>query len=96
MRITLDEISHIARLAHLELDHEEVTALQGDLDRILQHVDKLGGLDTEGIDPAGGSADLLHEVLRPDLPKPTLTREEALANAPETSGGHFKVPKIIT
>jgi aspartyl-tRNA(Asn)/glutamyl-tRNA(Gln) amidotransferase subunit C len=104
VRITLDEISHIAHLAHLELDPGEMESLRGDLDRILQYIDKLGELDTllvpdatgpEAIDPPGRAIPGVSHHLRADRPGPTLAPEDALANAPESAAGHFKVPKII-
>ncbi len=97
MKITEREVRYVAQLANLALSSEEVRKLRVDLDEILAHVDKLNELDTTGVEPM---AQVLYDAeetdtLRQDLERPTLTNEEALANAPLASLGYFKVPLVI-
>ena len=87
-------IDNLSNLARLEFSAEEKENIKKDLRRMIEFVEKLGELDTTGIEP------LLHmspaiNVLRDDQPAGSVTREEALANAPATDGTYFKVPKVI-
>ena len=98
MKITLDEVKRIARLAHLQFADQELEVLRGQLDQILAYIDKLKELDTEGVEPAVGVTGAGGEqpiALRDDVPGETLPRDSALANAPESGEGHFRVPKVI-
>jgi len=94
MRITPDHVRRIAGLAHLSLSAGEVERLTGELDRILDYVAQLSSVDVEGVEPilAPPGAEPL---LRDDAPLPCLTPEEALANAPASVRGHFKVPRVL-
>ncbi|MEN6627565.1 MAG: Asp-tRNA(Asn)/Glu-tRNA(Gln) amidotransferase subunit GatC [Candidatus Sumerlaeia bacterium] len=94
MNFTREDVRKIAVLARLELSDAQVDAFAGQLGRILAHVDKLGELDTEGVEPTSHSLRLVN-VLRDDVPRPSLPNEAALANAPEQEAGCFKVPPII-
>jgi aspartyl-tRNA(Asn)/glutamyl-tRNA(Gln) amidotransferase subunit C len=96
MKITEDEVRYVAELANLSLTGDEVAKLRRDLDGILEYMDQLNAVDVEGIDPMAqvlypGNADPLRE----DVPQPSLGNEAALANAPQSGGGYFKVPKVI-
>ncbi len=97
MKITEQEVRYVADLANLRLTGDEVARLRADLDEILAHMDKLNELDTEGVAPM---AQVLYQAgetatLRDDKPRPTLTNDEALANAPLAGSGCFKVPLVI-
>ena len=98
MKITEDEVRYVAGLAHLHLTGEEVHRLRRDLDEILTHVEKLQELDTAQVEPM---AQVLYEVadetatLRQRALERCLNQETALANAPRSGAGHFKVPKVI-
>jgi aspartyl-tRNA(Asn)/glutamyl-tRNA(Gln) amidotransferase subunit C len=97
VKITEAEVRYVADLANLRLTEEEVRRFQKDLDEILAHIDKLNELDTSGVEPM---AQVLYEAeesatLRPDVEAPVLGSKMAVANAPQSSGGYFKVPKII-
>jgi aspartyl-tRNA(Asn)/glutamyl-tRNA(Gln) amidotransferase subunit C len=95
MKITLEEVRRIARLAHIQFSgasDEELERMRGQLDQILVYIDKLSELDTDGVEPATG---LAAGCLRDDVPRATLAGEEALSNAPESGRGHFKVPRVI-
>lgn len=97
MKITEAEVRYIADLANLNLTDEEVQRFRADLESILTYMEKLNELDTTNVEPM---AQVLYEMdelatLREDVPRPTLSPEVALANAPLQGGGFFKVPKVI-
>jgi aspartyl-tRNA(Asn)/glutamyl-tRNA(Gln) amidotransferase subunit C len=94
MKITLEEIKYVAELARLELQPEEAAAMAGQLDRILQYVASLSGLDTTGIEPTFHAL-AIHNAFRQDVVRDSLPREKALANGPEQNGETFIVPRII-
>lgn len=89
--IDRDQVLHVARLARLRLSEEEVETMVGELSGILEHVDRIGNLDLEGVDPTSHVV-ALENVLRADEPWQSLSRDEALASAPEPSEGAFRVP----
>ena len=90
-RITRDEVFHVARLARLSLTDDEATVLTGQLEAILEHAARIEALDTDGIAPTSHPLDI-GNVWRDDEPRPCLTHEEALANAPDREGDLFRVP----
>jgi len=97
MKITEQEVRYVADLANLKLSDDEILRLRADLDEILVHMDKLNELDTKDVAPM---AQVLYDAgenatLRDDVPRPTLSNEEALANAPVSGAGYFKVPLVI-
>ncbi len=94
MKITKDEILHVADLARLDLDAEAIETFAGQIGKVLQYVDTLNEIDTEGIRPTS-HAIFLTNAFREDEPRPHLDRNQALANAPEKEEGNFVVPKII-
>ncbi len=89
--IDREQVLHVARLARLRLSEEEVETMTGELSGILEHVDRIGKLDLEGVEPTSHVV-ALENVLRPDEPRPSLPREVALAPAPEPLDGAFRVP----
>lgn len=94
MKITRDEVLHVAKLARLELAEDEVEKLSSQLSAILDYVEQLGELDLENVEPMAH----VHEVVnafREDEPRPSLSNEEVLRNAPDAESGCFKVPKVI-
>ena len=97
MKITEEKVRYIAELAHLNLSDDEIKAYQGDLEQILNYVDTLNQLDTDGVEPMSHAVQSGSEtsVLRDDEPEPSLDRERALMNAPLSGAGHFKVPLVI-
>lgn len=95
MNIDDKTIAHIAKLSRLQFNDDEKAAIKGDLERILDLVEKLNDLDTEGVEP------LIHmtqsqNVLRDDVVKEEITKEEVLQNAPRKDSDYFKVPKVIS
>ena len=91
MAISRDEVLHVARLARLDLTEEEVERFGEQLDAILEAVGKVAELDLTGVQPTAHPLDLVN-VWRDDEPRPSLTPDEALANAPDRSGDLFRVP----
>ncbi len=94
MKISKQEVEHVAKLARLELSEEEKEKLTDQLSNILTYVEKLNELDTTGIEPTSHVLDI-RNVMRDDVAAPSLPQERALANAPDKAAGHYKVPKII-
>jgi len=97
MRITEQQVRYVADLAHLLLSEEEVRRFRDEFDAILAHMEKLNELDTADVEPM---AQVLYEAdetatLREDVERPTLSNEQALANAPLAGAGCFKVPLVI-
>ncbi|MFA5354683.1 MAG: Asp-tRNA(Asn)/Glu-tRNA(Gln) amidotransferase subunit GatC [Thermodesulfovibrionales bacterium] len=94
MRITGDDVRHIARLARLHLAEEEVSTMGGQLNAIIEYVEQLGSLDTTDVEPTSHVLPL-QNVMRDDAPRPSLLPEDALRNAPDPSEAFYRVPKII-
>jgi len=100
--VTIEEVRRVAELANLELTAEEEPRMQRDLNAILGHVAQLNELDTAGV-PAmaqvgemlGAEIEATGAALRADVVRPSLEREAVMAEAPETDGRFFKVPKVI-
>jgi aspartyl-tRNA(Asn)/glutamyl-tRNA(Gln) amidotransferase subunit C len=92
--ITREQVEYVAYLSRLELTDEEKSTFAGQLDSILQYVDKLNELDTERVEPMIHVTERVN-VFREDAPGESLPRDDALGNAPEQSTGCFKVPRII-
>lgn len=90
-RPLLDKIAHLARL---EFDEKDAAKMMEDMNAIVGWVEKLSEVDTEGVEPL---TTMSHEVnvMREDVVKNHLTREQALSNAPKKDQEYFKVPKVI-
>ncbi len=89
------DVERIAELAHLELTESETTLFTRQLGDILSYFDQLQHIDTTGV-PATTHPVTSAPVMRADDPRPSMPRDEALANAPDPSGnGLFRVPKVI-
>ena len=93
-KITRDEVERVARLARLRLTDEERETMTSQLDAILGYIDKLNALDTAGIEPTTTVIPMV-SVMREDVVRPSLSQEEALANAPDREDVFFRVPRII-
>ena len=91
MKLSREEIVHVAALARLDLSEHELETLPEDLSSILTYVEKLGELDTANVPPTSHVVDVAG-VTRPDVPVPGLSHEAALAAAPEPVEGGFGVP----
>ena len=86
-----DQVLHVARLARLELNEDEVGRMASELSHVLDHIEKIGELDLEGVPPTSHVIDVVN-ALRSDEPEPSLPAEVALAAAPEPLEGGFGVP----
>lgn len=89
--IDRDQVLHVARLARLRLTDEEVERMTGELSTILDHIEKISELDLDDVAPTSHVV-AMENVLRPDEPRPSLPREGALGQAPDTDGVGFRVP----
>jgi aspartyl-tRNA(Asn)/glutamyl-tRNA(Gln) amidotransferase subunit C len=89
--IDRDQVLHVARLARLRLSGDEVERMTRELSSILDHVEKIGELELEGVEPTSHVVEL-ENVLRDDEPRPSWPRERVLAEAPDVAGGGFRVP----
>ena len=94
MKITRDEVLYVADLARLDLDEASIDKFAGQIGKILDYVDKLNEVDTEGIRPTSHAISLTN-AFREDEQKEHLERDQVLANAPQKEEGAFVVPKII-
>lgn len=93
-KITIQEVEHVSNLARLEFSEEEKKRLSEQLRRILDYIDQLNELNTTNVAPTSHVIPVKN-VLRPDEIKPSLSRDEALANAPSNVNNLFEVPKIV-
>jgi aspartyl-tRNA(Asn)/glutamyl-tRNA(Gln) amidotransferase subunit C len=89
--IDREQVLHVARLARLRLDDDEVERAARELSSILEHVDRIGRLDLEGVEPTSHVV-ALENVLRPDEPRPSWPKEAVLEPAPDSADGAFRVP----
>jgi len=94
MKITKDEVLYVADLARLDLDAEMIDKFAGQIGTILDYVDKLNEVDTDGVRPTSHAISLTN-AFREDEQIDHLEREKVLANAPEKEDGNFIVPKVV-
>lgn len=98
-KVTLEEVERVAELAHLELAPEEKPRMLADLNAILDYIAELNTLDTTGVAPLAQVTELEGAgsagALRQDACEPSLDRAAVMAEAPDTDGRFFKVPKVI-
>src|ERR1039458_7536078 len=85
------QVLHVARLARLELDEDDVERMAAELSKVLDHVERVRELDLDGVEPTSHAVDLAG-VMRPDEPVPCLSHEAALAQAAGPVDGGFGVP----
>jgi aspartyl-tRNA(Asn)/glutamyl-tRNA(Gln) amidotransferase subunit C len=91
--ITREDVLHVARLARVEIPEGEVDRVREQLGAILEAVGKVGELDLSGVEPTSHPLDVVN-VWADDEPRPSLPREESLANAPDPADGAFRVPAV--
>ena len=89
--IDREQVLHVARLARLELSEPEVERMSAELSRVLEHIERIGELDLDGVPPTSHVVEV-SGALRADVPRPCLPREIALANAPAVASDGFEVP----
>ena len=93
-QISRDDVAHLARLARLALTDDELDSYAGQLDAILTHVGQIQAVDVAGVEPTDNPLKDVN-VTRPDQIAPSLTQQEALAEAPNAVDGRFAVPQIL-
>jgi aspartyl-tRNA(Asn)/glutamyl-tRNA(Gln) amidotransferase subunit C len=89
--IEREQVLHVAKLARLRLSEAELEKMAGELSGILEHVDRIGELDLDGVEPTSHVVEL-ENVLRADEPRPSWSREDVLEQAPDPVDGAFRVP----
>ena len=89
--IDREQVLHVARLARLRLSDDEVGRMGAELSTILDHIEKLNELDLEGVEPTSHVVEV-ENVLREDVPRPSLPHDKALEQAPDPAAGGFRVP----
>ncbi len=94
MSLSLDEVRKVAKLARLEVSDADLMMFQQQLSAILDYVDQLKTLNTDGVEPLAHPLPLAN-VFRKDEPRPSLTPNEALANAPSRLADYFGVPAVF-
>jgi aspartyl-tRNA(Asn)/glutamyl-tRNA(Gln) amidotransferase subunit C len=94
MPLTREQVEHIAQLAHLQLSQEELDLYRRQLESILDYAARLSAVDTSSIPPTTTVLPL-RSVLREDSIRPSLDREQALANAPQRDRGMFRIPPVF-
>jgi len=90
MKLTQEQVRHVANLARLGLGDDELEAMASQLSTILEYIDQIEKLDTESIPPTAQVGELA-DVMRADDVRPSLDQEDALANAPAKDDGYFRV-----
>jgi len=93
MAITREDVLHVARLARLEIPEDRVEEVQDQLSAILEAVGKVSELDLSDVEPTSHPLDIVN-AWDDDEPRPSLSREDALANAPDPEDGLFRVPAV--
>jgi aspartyl-tRNA(Asn)/glutamyl-tRNA(Gln) amidotransferase subunit C len=87
-------VERVAVLSRLELSETEIAQFSTQLSAIVEYIEKINTLDTDQVEPLAHCLPV-HNVLRDDVPQPSLSNDAALANAPDQTDGYFKVPKIL-
>ena len=93
-RITREDVAHVARLARLAVSDEELDVFTGQLAAVLAHAEDVAALDVEGVPPTAHPLPI-RNVLREDVPRPSLERDEVLAAAPSVEDNRFRVPPVL-
>jgi aspartyl-tRNA(Asn)/glutamyl-tRNA(Gln) amidotransferase subunit C len=94
MAVTKKDVEKIAELAQLKFSEEELESFTPQMNEILNYMEKLNELNTEKVEPLSHPVEQTN-VFREDEMKPSITKEDALKNAPAKDEHHFKVPKVI-
>jgi aspartyl-tRNA(Asn)/glutamyl-tRNA(Gln) amidotransferase subunit C len=94
MRLTPEQVEHVALLARLRLTADERARFTTQLNSILEHFEQLQQIDTTDVEPMSHAVPMSN-VLREDEVKPSLSPDEALRNAPDADRDCFRVPRVI-
>ena len=93
-KITADDVRKVAKLARLDLPEDTIATYTGQLERILDYVDQLQAVDTEGVQPTTRAVEVVNAT-REDTVVDTDVRQDLLDQAPQREGDFFRVPKIL-
>ena len=94
MKLSREEVLHIARLARVGLTEDEITRFSEQLSNILENFEILQQVDTEGITPTAQAVDL-QDIMRDDEVRPSFSPDEILANAPRRENDCFRVRPVL-
>ena len=94
MALTPDDVSKVAHLARLEVTGDELESIASQLTSIIDFVEKLGEINTDGVEEMAHPLDI-HSVLRDDSKRSSLTRSQALQNSPNSDHEFFLVPAVM-
>ena len=94
MKLTHEQVAHIAELARLSLTDEEMALYQEQLSAVLEYAERLQALETDAISPTATVLPV-HNVMRNDDPGPSMAQDDVLANAPEAQDGYFRVQAVL-
>jgi len=94
MSLSTDQVRWVAHLARLELAEDEINALTRDLTAIVDYVNQLQSVNTDGVEPLAHAVALTN-VFRDDAPIPSLNVDQALANAPQHKDQYYAVPAVL-
>jgi aspartyl-tRNA(Asn)/glutamyl-tRNA(Gln) amidotransferase subunit C len=94
MKLSREEVLHIARLARIALTEEEITRLSDQLSSLLEHFQVLQEVNTDNVPPTAQPNDL-RSVMREDIVNPSMPPDDVLANAPRQEGDYFRVKAVL-
>lgn len=94
MSLSRKEIEKVSHLARLQLSDPELDAMTAQLANVVEYMETLSGLNTDDVEPLAHASDISN-VLADDTLKPSLSREEALANAPKRDDECYRVPAVL-
>ncbi len=94
MALTPEDVLHIGQLARIGLSDEDVAKFATQLSGIIEHFDALATVPTDDVEPTAHAAALTN-VMRKDEVRPSLSREDVIANAPEEEDGHLRVRAVL-
>ncbi len=94
IQFSSEQVRHLASLVRIELTESEVEEFRSELATILSHIDALSEIDTTGVPPTNNGADLLN-VKDDDASRPSLPREQIMANAPQREDDYFRVHAVL-
>lgn len=94
-QLTEDQVLHVAQLARLAVTPDELHCYTEQLSRILEFMNQLNELDTRDVAPTAHPLPISN-IWRDDVPQPSWTPEQALANAPQRQDGFFQLPKVLS
>jgi aspartyl-tRNA(Asn)/glutamyl-tRNA(Gln) amidotransferase subunit C len=94
-RLTEDEVRRVATLCRIGLTDDEVERLRDEMPGLIAEVSVLQNFDTSSVEPTGHAVEGVHTVMRDDTPRPAMTVEETLSNAPRREGNYFRVAQVM-